>query len=234
MPEPVTVGASPASVRPPESVGYGTLSHPLTPPMSTPVPGANTRVGLAATVPRAIVFRLRGGDAIAGTAFIPAPQSLAPFLGSRRGGLLTLAAPSGGKGSTPASHVMVRLTSVLFCWGAGNDIPVEHAAAGSVRRRIAVTFDDGSAAEGVVAVPSGQRVSDFLARAEDFIAVRGVAVPEVTTGPVDVALNIDAVTTVRDLGPVEAAPAAAGRAPARTTVVQRRVSKLTLLSSHDH
>ena len=213
--------------------------------MSSPVPGSATRVGLAATVPRAIVFRLRGGDAIAGTAFIPAPQSLAPFLGSRRGGLLTLAAPSGGKGSAPASHVMVRLTSVLYCWGSAGDIPVEHIAAGSVRRRIAVTFDDGTSADGVVAVPSGQRVSDFLARAEDFIAVRGVAVPGVAQGPVDVALNIDAVTTVRDLGPAEAGGPGATKtgatstgiarpgAPGRTTVVQRRISTLTLLSADD-
>ena len=200
--------------------------------MSTPLSGSPTRSGLAAAVPRAIVFRLRGGDTIAGTAFIPAPVALAPFLGSRRGGLLTLAAPTGGTQGAPASHVMVRLSSVLFCWGPTGDIPVEHVATGAVRRKIAVTFDDGSAVEGVVAVPSGQRVSDFLARAEDFIAVHHVTVPGVAPGAVAVALNIDAVTTVRDLGPAEAG-AAARVVPGRSTVVQRRASKLTLLSADD-
>ena len=133
---------------------------------------------------------------------------------------------------------MIRLTSVLYCWGSAGDIPVEHVAAGSVRRRIAVSFDDGSSVEGVVSVPSGQRVSDFLARAEDFIAVRGVVMSGVDRATADVALNIDAVTTVRDLGLAEAgglgAPGMAKPAtPGRTTVVQRRVSKLTLLSADD-
>lgn len=206
--------------------------------MSSPSSGSSTRVGLAATVPRAIVFRLRGGSEIAGTAFIPAPLSLAPFLGTRRGGLLTIAAPAGGNHSAPVSHVMIRLTSVLYCWGSAGDIPVEHVAVGSVRRRIAVSFDDGSSVEGVVSVPSGQRVSDFLARAEDFIAVRGVVMSGVDRATADVALNIDAVTTVRDLGLAEAgglgAPGMAKPAtPGRTTVVQRRVSELTLLSADD-
>lgn len=216
--------------------------------MPTPSSNSPTRVGLAANVPRAISFRLRGGSAIAGTAFIPAPLALAPFLGTRRGGLLTLAAPTGGTATAPASHVMVRLASVLYCWASARDIAVEHIAAGATRRRIAVTFDDGSAAEGVVSVPAGQRVSDFLARAEDFIAVREVAVAGGDAGPVDVALNIDAVTTVRDLGLVEAgaprgtrttqvavaAPGLTKTTPAaRTTVVQRRISTLTLLATDD-
>jgi hypothetical protein len=213
--------------------------------MSTPSSGSPTRAGLTATVPRAIVFRLRGGNEIAGTAFIPAPLSLAPFLGTRRGGLLTIAAPAGGNHGMRVSHMMIRLTSVLYCWGSAGDIPVEHVAAGSVRRRIAVSFDDGSSVEGIVSVPSGQRVSDFLARAEDFIAVRGVVISGAALATADVALNIDAVTTVRDLGLAEAGglgapgpglishgmttPAPRGR----TTVVQRRVSKLTLLSADD-
>lgn len=216
--------------------------------MPTPSSNSPTRVGLAANVPRAIRFCLRGGSAIAGTAFIPAPLALAPFLRTRRGGLLTLAAPTGGTATASASHVMVRLASILYCWAPTGDIAVEHAAAGATRRRIAVTFDDGSAAEGVISVPGGQRVSDFLARAEDFIAVRDVAVSGADAGPVDVALNIDAVTTVRDLGLAEAgappsmrttqvggaAPGVATPTPAaRTTVVQRRISTLTLLAADD-
>lgn len=224
-------------------------------------PTATTaRLGQPGNTPRPLILRLRGGEEVSGTAFIPTIQSLAPFLASRRGGLLTLSKPSGEtRQAATATHVMIRLASVLHAWSPDATLAVEHRAPGPTRRHIRVTFDDHSDVEGVITCPAGQRVSDFLARAEDFVVLRQATIDGVPRGQVDLAVHLETVNTVRDLGPAELAVASAAAAPAarrtavqapgvvaaagaiaggsspapRQTVVKRRTSSLTLVSFDD-
>lgn len=228
-------------------------------------PTATTaRLGQPGNTPRSLVLRLRGGEEVSGTAFIPTIQSLAPFLASRRGGLLTLSKPSGEtRQAATATHVMIRLASVLHAWSPDATLAVEHRAPGPTRRHIRITFDDHTDVEGVITCPAGQRVSDFLARAEDFVVLRQATIDGVARGQVDLAVHLEAVNTIRDLGPAQLAVAGAasgagpapaarrtalppqgalvaagattggGAPPPRQTVVKRRTSSLTLVSFDD-
>lgn len=173
---------------------------------------------------------------------MPATQSLAPFLSSRRGGLLTISAPEGLGETNEESHMMLRMASVLYVWPTDHRLPVDHRM-GPTRRRIRLTFNDRSELEGVLAFQAGIRVSDYLARVEDFVALRGVILPDVLGGTIDVAFNIESVNTVVDLGavrglgdqgvpsaglgsPVDAEPSA----PLPPVAVPRRDSVVTVYS----
>ena len=200
--------------------------------MPDPTSAAIARLGQPKTAPHPLVLRLRGGETVSGNAHIPTIQSLAPFLASRKGGLLTLTSTVGAGMSATATHVMLRLASVLYAWSADPSLAVEHRGPGPTRRRVRVTFDDHADLEGVITCVAGQRVSDFLSRAEDFVVLRQVTVPGAPGGAVDVAVHMNTVNTIRDLGPADERPAA--RPPAsRETVVQRRTSSFTLVAFDD-
>ena len=187
----------------------------------------------AGTVPRLISMRLRGGETASGTAYLLPIQSLGPFLSSRKGGLLSLAEPKGFDASKTASHVIIRTSTVLFAWADDLNLPVDHRPAGAARRRIHVAFDDGSSVDGVITFPVGIRVSDFLARAEEFIPLREVKLAGASREFVDLAVNFNAVTTIRDLGPVSSMMATAPAAPLLSTVIKRRRSSITLHAPAD-
>lgn len=188
-------------------------------------------------------MRLKGGQTVDGVAHMPATQSLAPFLSSRRGGLLTISSPEGLEELEEASHMMLRMASVLYAWPSDHKMPVDNRLAGPNRRRIRLTFNDRSELEGVLAFQAGIRVSDYLARVEDFVALRGVILPDVLGGAIDVAFNIESVNTVVDLGavrglgdqgvpaaglgsPVDAEPSA----PRPPVAIPRRDSVVTVYS----
>jgi len=187
----------------------------------------------AGTVPRLLSIRLRGGETASGTAFLMPIQSLGPFLSSRKGGLLSLAEPKGFSAGGTGSHVIIRTSTVLFAWADDASLQVDHLAAGGARRRIHVAFDDASSVDGVLSFPSGIRVSDFLARAEEFIPLRDVTLAGATRTSVDLAVNFNAVTTIRDLGPAEAKAGATPAVAQLSTVIKRRRSSLTLVAPAD-
>lgn len=164
-----------------------------------PTPSSGV-AGHAPTLRRVVVFRLNGGQTVEGVAHLPATQSLAPFLNTRRGGLLTLSSAHGIEGEEEVGHVMMRMASVLYAFPGDPKLAVDHRPPGPNRRRIRLTFADASELEGVLAFPAGIRVSDYLARVEDFVALRGVVLPDMLGGAVDVAFNIDLVNTIVDLG----------------------------------
>jgi hypothetical protein len=192
--------------------------------------GSATKAG---TVPRLLSIRLRGGETASGTAFLMPIQSLGPFLSSRKGGLLSLAEPKGFSAGGTGSHVIIRTSTVLFAWADDASLQVDHLAAGGARRRIHVAFDDASSVDGVLSFPSGIRVSDFLARAEEFIPLRDVTLAGATRTSVDLAVNFNAVTTIRDLGPAEAKAGATPAVAQLSTVIKRRRSSLTLVAPAD-
>lgn len=200
--------------------------------MPTPTSVSTGRLGQPKTAPHPLALRLRGGEMVSGDAHIPTIQSLAPFLASRKGGLLTLTSTAGVGASASATHVTLSLASVLYGWSPDRTLAVEHRGPGPTRRRVRITFDDHSDLEGVVTCLAGQRVSDFLALAEDFVVLREVAIAEAPSGVADVAVHMNTVNTIRDLGPADERPAA--RPPAaRETIVRRRTSAFTLVSFDD-
>lgn len=195
-----------------------------------------TSKGVAArsgTVPRLVSMRLRGGETASGTAFLLPIQALGPFLSSRKGGLLSLAEPKGFSESGTGSHVIIRTSTVLFAWADDASLQVDHRAAGAASRRIHIAFDDGSSVDGVLSFPAGIRVSDFLARAEEFIPLRDVALAGASRASVDLAVNFNAVTTIRDMGHVDAKAGATSAVPQLSTVIKRRRSSLTLVAPAD-
>ena len=200
--------------------------------MPDPTAVSTARLGQPKTAPRPLVLRLRGGETVSGNAHIPTIQALAPFLASRKGGLLTLTSIAGGATSATATHVMLRLASVLYGWSSDRTLAVEHKGAAAPGRRVRVTFDDHSDLEGIVTPLAGQRVSDFLARAEDFVVLRQAGIAAAPGGLADVAVHMNTVNTIRDLGPAEHPQAPGAQAP-RETVVRRRTSTFTLVSFDD-
>ncbi len=205
----------------------------------TPTPSSGA-AGHSPTVRRAVALRLNGGQTVDGIAHMPGTQSLAPFLSLRRGGLLTISSPEGFGGvEAEAGHLMLRMASVLYAWPSDHKLEVDHRMPGPNRRRIRLTFNDRSELEGVIAFQAGIRVSDYLARVEDFVPLRGVLVPDMLGGAVDVAFNIESVNTVLDLGKVPAAGAsdvlgspvdAEPSAPYPPVPVRRGTTMLTVFS----
>ncbi len=187
----------------------------------------------AGTVPRLISMRLRGGETASGIAYLLPIQSLGPFLSSRKGGLLSLSEPKGFSEGGTGSHVIIRTSTVLFAWADDASLQVDHRAAGAARRRIHIAFDDASAVDGVLSFPAGIRVSDYLSRAEEFIPLRDVALAGASRASVDLAVNFNAVTTIRDMGPVDSKAGAAPVVAQQSTVIKRRRSSITLVAPAD-
>jgi hypothetical protein len=76
-------------------------------------------------------------------------------------------------------------------------------------------------------------VSDYLSRAEEFIPLRDVALAGASRASVDLAVNFNAVTTIRDMGPVESKAGAAPVVAQQSTVIKRRRSSITLVAPAD-
>jgi hypothetical protein len=192
--------------------------------VDTTRPSVVSRTAHAKPTRYPLTLCLRSGETVSGHAEIPALQSLRAFLTTRRGGVLPLSDVK--QSSEDATQVVLRLSSVLYIWSTDPTLRSDNPMPGLVQRRVRLSFDDQIALEGNLSLPASQPVADFFGRAEDFIILGSVRLPDVDT-PVDLAIYVDAINMVRDLG------APTSSAEPVETVVQRRNSKLRLVAFPD-
>lgn len=125
-----------------------------------------------------------------------------------------------------ATQVVLRLPSVLYVWSTDPTLRSDNPIPGLVQRLVRLSFDDQVAVEGVLSLPASQPVADYFGRAEDFIILGSVQLPEIDR-PMDLAIYVDAISMVREL----AAPTASAHTV--ETVVERRNSTLRLVAFKD-
>lgn len=187
-------------------------------------PSVRSRTGHAKPTRYPLTLCLRSGETVSGHAEIPALQSLRAFLTTRRGGVLPLSDVR--QSSEDATQVVLRLSSVLYIWSTDPTLRSDNPLPGLVQRRVRLSFDDQIALEGNLSLPASQPVADFFGRAEDFIVLGSVQLRGVDA-LVDLAIYVDAINMVRDLG------APTSSAQPVEMVVQRRNSKLRLVAFPD-
>lgn len=152
--------------------------------------------------PRRVHLVLRDGSEVEGGIFLNAGQSLAPYLGSRKGGWVNLveAAWLVPQEATVA-HAVLQCDHLMYAYGVDEDAAKAATPSGAVvLRRVEVTLTNDTHIRGDLAIAERQRLSDFLFTAGKFIPL--VAAVRIDTGQQvgDIALNHAAVRVLHDAG----------------------------------
>jgi len=156
--------------------------------------------------PRRVHLVLRDGSEVEGGIFLNPGQSLAPYLGTRKGGWVNLVEATWLFPEEAAvAHAVLQCDHLMYAYGADDDAAKTIVQNSSVvLRKVEVTLTNDTHIRGDLAIAERQRLSDFLFTSGKFIPL--VAAMRVDTGQQvgDIALNHAAVRVLHDAGTASA------------------------------
>ncbi|MBI3792826.1 MAG: hypothetical protein HY275_18365 [Gemmatimonadetes bacterium] len=152
--------------------------------------------------PRRVHLVLRDGAEVEGGIFLNDGQSLALYLGSRKGGWVNLV---NAQWILPVeemvNHAVIQADHVLYAYGPDGDVPV-HSVTGQIAvRHVEVTLTTDARIRGQLNIADRQRLSDFLHTVGKFIPIVAVHRADNDQLVGDIALNHSAVRVLRDTAP---------------------------------
>lgn len=166
--------------------------------------------------PRRAHFVLLDGVELDGGLYLNDGQSLAPYLGSRKGGWVNVVSAKWVNDDGVLGHAVIQTSQILMAWSPGSEIAIAGPIAGSAPREVEIALRNGARLHGVLHLGERQRMSDFLYNCGAFLPVlEAKRVPE-DTGIGDVALNSAEVRLVRDTKVFTPSAAAAAAAAAES------------------
>jgi hypothetical protein len=141
---------------------------------------------------------LRDGARVDGGVYLTDGQSLAPYLGTRKGGWVNIvSAIWRGEGETHY-HAVLQADHMLLAYPAEAGVPVYFATKGAVPRSVDVSLEDGTRLTGELHLAEKQRMSDYLFSCGRFMPVLNAVLMPSEESLGDVALNSTCVKAVRD------------------------------------
>jgi hypothetical protein len=152
--------------------------------------------------PRRVHLVLRDGSEIEGGIFLNPGQSLAPYLGTRKGGWVNLVEATWLLPAEAAvAHAVLQCDLLMYAYAVDEDVttPVVQNSSG-VLRRVEVTLTNDTHVRGDLAIAERQRLSDFLFTSGKFIPLVGAVRVDTGQQVGDIALNHAAVRVLHDAG----------------------------------
>ncbi len=152
--------------------------------------------------PRRVHLVLRDGSEVEGGVFLNPGQSLAPYLGSRKGGWVNLVdatwlVPE----EATVAHAVLQSDHLMYGYGVDQGDAINMGTGTSVvLRRVEVTLTNDTRIRGNLAMAERQRLSDFLFTNGKFIPLVGAVRVDTGQEVGDIALNHAAVRVLHDAG----------------------------------
>ena len=145
---------------------------------------------------------LRDGSEVEGGIFLNPGQSLAPYLGTRKGGWVNLVEATWLFPEEAAvAHAVLQCDHLMYAYGADEDAAKTiNQNSSVVLRRVEVTLTNDTHIRGDLAIAERQRLSDFLFTSGKFIPLVGAVRVDTGQQVGDIALNHAAVRVLHDAG----------------------------------
>lgn len=145
---------------------------------------------------------LRDGSEVEGGIFLNPGQSLAPYLGTRKGGWVNLVEATWLFPKEAAvAHAVLQSDHLMYAYGVEDDATKSAMPNSSVvLRRVEVTLTNDTHIRGDLAIAERQRLSDFLFTSGKFIPLVGAVRVDTGQQVGDIALNHAAVRVLHDAG----------------------------------
>jgi hypothetical protein len=152
--------------------------------------------------PRRVHLVLRDGSEVEGGIFLNPGQSLAPYLGTRKGGWVNLVDATWLLPEEAAvAHAVLQCDHLMYAYGVEEDASKSFVQNSSVvLRRVEVTLTNDTHVRGDLAIAERQRLSDFLFTSGKFIPLVGAVRVDTGQQVGDIALNHAAVRVLHDAG----------------------------------
>ncbi len=142
---------------------------------------------------------LRDGAVLDGRIFLSDGQTLALFLGSRKGGWVNIVDVVWAADGEGAPHLVLQVDHVALAASTDGDIPAVVGSAIAAQRWVQLGLENGARLQGCLFLAERQRLSDYLHAVGKFLPVsQTTRVPE--QSPLgEVAINCAAIKLVRDI-----------------------------------
>lgn len=152
--------------------------------------------------PRRVHLVLRDGSEVEGGIFLNPGQSLAPYLGTRKGGWVNLVEAKWLVPEAAAvAHAVLQCDHLMYAYHVDEDAAKSVTQNSTVvLRRVEVTLTNDTQIRGDLAIAERQRLSDFLFTAGKFIPLVGAVRVDTGAQVGDIALNHAAVRVLHDAG----------------------------------
>lgn len=166
--------------------------------------------------PRRVHLVLRDGAVLDGRIYLNEGQSLALYLGSRKGGWVNIVEVVWAADGERAPHLVLQVDHLALAASVDGDIPAVVGSGIAAQRWVQLGLENGARLQGCLFLGERQRLSDYLHTVGKFLPVTSTTrlVDQVELG--DVAINCAAIKLVRDIAvPVtcEVPPSADADAP---------------------
>ncbi len=159
--------------------------------------------------PRRVHLVLRDGVVLDGRVYLNEGQSLALYLGSRKGGWVNLVDVVWALDGERAEHLVLQVDHLALAASIDGDIPAVIGSGAAVQRWVQIGLENGARLQGCLFLADRQRLSDYLHTVGRFLPV--TATHRLADGAAlgDVAINCASIKLVRDI----AVPAACETPP---------------------
>jgi len=142
---------------------------------------------------------LRDGAVLDGRIFLSEGQTLALFLGSRKGGWVNIVDVVWAADGETAPHLVLQVDHLALAASTDGDIPAVVGSAIAAQRWVHMGLENGTRLQGCLFLAERQRLSDYLHAVGKFLPVsRTTRLPD--QAPLgDVAINCASIKLVRDI-----------------------------------
>ncbi len=185
---------------------------------------------------------LRDGAILDGRLFLNEGQTLALYLGSRKGGWVNIVDVVWAADNEQAPHLVLQVEHIAIAVSTDGDVPVVMGSSMALQRLVQVGLENGVRVQGILYLADRQRLSDYLHAVGRFLPVTQAVRLADQAALGDVAINCAAIKLVLDIAvpaTSEAPPAAVDApyavyviddTPVTREAVRTDVTSLTLLT----
>jgi len=149
--------------------------------------------------PRRVHLVLRDGAALDGRIFLTDGQTLALYLGSRKGGWVNIVDVVWAADGETAAHLVLQVDHLALAASIDHDIPAVVGSAIAAERWVQLGLENGDRLQGTLFLAERQRLSDYLHAVGKFLPITRTTRLRDGAELGDVALNCAAIKLVRDI-----------------------------------
>lgn len=154
--------------------------------------------------PRRMRIVLRDHAVLEAQAHIASGQYLLSFISGRKR-YLSLTSAVWLATNEPVDYMVLKVDRILWVTSPDNSIPLMQVLGNSAARQVEISLEGGLVIRAWMSLGTRQRLSDYLATAPDFIPLTGANVLPRGATLGDIALNQDAVRSIREIREPQAA-----------------------------
>ncbi len=149
--------------------------------------------------PRRVHLVLRDGAALDGRIYLSEGQTLALYLGSRKGGWVNIVDVVWAADGDTAPHLVLQVDHLALAASTDHDIPAVVGSAIAAQRWVQLGLEHGERLQGCLFLAERQRLSDYLHAVGKFLPITHTTRVHDGVELGDVALNCAAIKLVRDI-----------------------------------